>query len=171
MDHREIALALALGGMMSAASAQPIIGPFPGGVPPGANPETGARPGIEIGTGSSLPRSEKAGNISPADTRSILAPNLPTPRVVDGAPPRDYLIAARDALAVGHTGEAQEALERAETRALDRSVPHLQTNAPINDPLVGQIQTALHTLSLGDHARALQQIEAAISLTDQPGPA
>jgi hypothetical protein len=157
--------------MISVAFAQPATQTFPRGVPPGANPESGARPGNEIGTGSSLPLSEKSGNISPANTRSILAPNLPAPRVVDSAPPRDYLIAARAALAAGRTGEAQEALERAETRALDRSVPHLQTSAPIKDPMVAQIQTALHTLSLGDHARALQQIDAAISFTGQPGPA
>ncbi len=155
-----IAIAVAFGGMMSVASAQPQS--FPGGVPAGANPETGARPGNVIGTGSSLPRSEKSGNISPSDTRSLLAPNLPSPPVAANAPPRDYLVAARAALAAGRTGEAQQALEMAETRVLDRSVPHMQTTGPIDDPLVGEIENALHTLSAGDHARALQIIEAAI---------
>ncbi|MEJ0045996.1 MAG: hypothetical protein WDN04_07635 [Rhodospirillales bacterium] len=42
--------------------------------------ETGARPGNEIGTGMSLPRSDKAGNINSATTSSELAPNLPAPR-------------------------------------------------------------------------------------------
>ncbi len=43
------------------------------GVPPGANPQTGARPGNEIGTGQSLPRSNNAGNIGPQDTQSSIA--------------------------------------------------------------------------------------------------
>ena len=38
---------------------------------------TGARPGHEIGVGDSLPRSEKASNITAHDTRSAIAPTLP----------------------------------------------------------------------------------------------
>ncbi len=164
MSFLKIALAFVFGSAVTVAVAQQPIQTFPGGVPKGANPATGARPSNEIGTGSSLPRSEKSGNISRSDTRSVLAPNLPAPPVTDNAPLRDFLAAARTALAAGRTGEAQEALERAETRALDRSVPHLQTNAPIEDPLVAKIQNALHTLSIGDHAHAIQRIDEAISL-------
>ncbi len=60
-------------------------------VPPGADPLTGARPGNVIGTGRSLPLSDKASNITPSDTRSVLAPNLPSPPIGENAPVRDYL--------------------------------------------------------------------------------
>lgn len=66
------------------------------------------------------PVSDKASNITPADTRTPIAPELPPPPVADNASPLDFLHAARDALAHGKTGQAQEALERAEARALDR---------------------------------------------------
>jgi hypothetical protein len=131
-------------------------------VPSGANPETGARPGNEIGTGSSLPLSDKASNISPGDTTSTIAPNLPSPPIGENASVRDYLAAARAALLRGRTGEAQQALEMAETRALDRSVPLFQTNVPDSSSLVGEIGQALQALGGGDRGRAVQIIEAAI---------
>ena len=43
------------------ALAQPPVGPQ--SVPPGANPATGARPGNEVGTGSSMPMSTHSSNI------------------------------------------------------------------------------------------------------------
>jgi hypothetical protein len=125
-------------------------------------PDTGARPGNEIGTGSSLPLSDKASNILPGDTRSTIAPNLPSPPVGEGAPVRAYLQAARSALLGGRTGEAQQALEMAETRALDRSVPLFQTGVPSRNPLVAQIGDALRALGAGDRGRAVQIIEAII---------
>lgn len=138
------------------------------GVPPGADPATGARPGNEIGTGASLPMSDKAGNLTPADTHSVLAPNLPSPQIRDNASPRDYLLAARTALLLGRTGEAQQALEMAETRTLDRSVPLFQTGVRIKEPLIGEIEQALHALSEGDRSRVVQIIETALPHADQP---
>lgn len=160
--------AVLIGVIASASFAQPAQRPLVLGVPPGANPETGARPGNEIGTGASLPRSEKAGNITPEDTTSVIAPNLPSPAIGENASTRDYLLAARSALLVSRTGEAQQALEMAETRALDRSVPLFQTSAPIKDPLVDEIEQALHALSAGDRGRAVQIIEAALPHADRP---
>jgi len=154
---RWCALLCCLGG---AALAQVPL--TPAGVPPGANPDTGARPGNVIGTGSSLPASDDASNIGPADTASPIAPNLPSPPIGDNATPRRYLIAARSALVTGHTGEAQQALEMAATRALDRSVPLFQTNTASADPLVKEIGDARQALGEGDKMRALQVIEAAI---------
>ena len=132
------------------------------GVPPGANPQTGARPGNEIGTGQSLPRSNNAANIGPQDTRSTIAPNLPSPDVGEDAPSLAYLRAARTALLQGRTGEAQQALEMAETRALDRSVPLFQTNVPSKSPLVDTIQKALNALGTGDRTGAVQFIDQAL---------
>ena len=154
MMMRRVAVVL-VGMIPSLASAQRL--------PPGINPETGARPGNEIGTGSSLPLSDKASNIAPGDTTSVIAPNLPSPPIGENASARDYLLAARSALLLGRTGEAQQALEMAETRALDRSVPLFQTNVASKNPLVEEVTQALQALSVGDRGRAVQIIEAALA--------
>jgi hypothetical protein len=107
------------------------------------------------------PISYKASNITPNDTRSVIAPALPPPPVGDKATPQDYLRVAQQALARGRTGEAQEALERVEARALDRSVPLFQTDKPIEDPLVAQIRQARLALGSNDPARAMQLITSA----------
>jgi len=92
----------------------------------------------------------------------MIAPNLPSPDVGEDAPSRAYLRAARAALLQGRTGEAQQALEMAETRALDRSVPLFQTNVPSKSPLVDTIQKALNALGSGDRAGAVQFIDQAL---------
>jgi len=132
------------------------------GVPPGANPATGARPGNEIGTGMSLPMGNSASNIGPADTNSPIATNLPSPDLPEGASAQAYLIAARNALAAGRTGEAQQSLEMAESRMLNRSTPLFQTNTPSANPVVSQISQALQALAAGDKRRCMSLIEAAI---------
>ena len=144
------------------ASAQTNVPLTPQGVPPGANPATGARPGNEIGTGMSIPMGTTSSNISPSDTNSPIAPNLPSPNVGGNATAPAYLTAARNALAAGRTGEAQQSLEMAQTRLLDRSVPYGQTNTPCANPVVSQISQALQALSAHDNARCMQLIEAAI---------
>ena len=123
---------------------------------------TGARPGNDIGTGMSLPMGTKASNIGPSDTSSPIAPNLPSPELSEGASAQAYLIAARNALAAGKTGEAQQAMEMAQTRLLDRSVPLFQTNTPSANPVVAQISQALQALAVGDKPRCMALIEAAI---------
>jgi hypothetical protein len=136
--------------------------PPPGGaVPPGASPATGARPGNVIGTGMSLPMGNTASNIDQRDTRSLIAPNLPSPELGPNATAADYLHAAQGALAAGRTGEAQQALEEAQTRLLDRSVAYGQTRNPSDNPAVHQITLALHALAAGDTARCMQLIQSA----------
>ncbi len=155
--------ALLFGVASSAALAQsPVVPVGPQGVPPGANPATGARPGNDIGTGMSLPMGTTASNINPTDTRSEIAPNLPSPAIVENATAPDYLVAARNSLAAGRTGEAQQSLEMAETRLLDRSTPLFQTNTPSGNPAVAQISQALQALAANDTSRCMQLIEAAI---------
>ncbi len=124
---------------------------------------TGARPGHDIGIGDSLPRSDKASNIVPADTRSNIAPTLPRSGIGEDAASRDYLKAARASLVAGHTGQAQQSLEMAETRALDRSVAQGQTDTPSQSPLVSQIRDARHLLGGGDNMHAIQLIDLALS--------
>jgi|HubBroStandDraft_1064217.scaffolds.fasta_scaffold496252_2 hypothetical protein len=154
--------ALLFGLASSAALAQPATPVGPQGVPPGANPVTGARPGNDIGTGMSMPMGTTASNINPTDTRSEIAPNLPSPAIGDNASAQDYLAAARNSLAAGRTGEAQQSLEMAETRLLDRSTPLFQTNTPSANPVVSQISQALQALAAGDRSRCMSLIEAAI---------
>jgi len=154
------ALLFALASGVALAQSGVPVGPQ--GVPPGANPATGARPGNAIGTGMSLPMGTTASNIDPTDTRSEIATNLPSPELPEGAPAQDYLIAARNALAAGRTGEAQQSLEMAETRLLDRSVPLFQTNTPSANLVVSQISQALQALAAGDRVQCMTLIEAAI---------
>jgi hypothetical protein len=131
--------------------------------PPLVDPATGARPGHEPGVGVSLPRSDNASNIARGDTRSAIAPTLPASGAGDSAATSDYLKAARTALVAGRTGQAQQSLEMAETRALDRSVPQGQVGTPSDSPVVGRIQDALRALGGGDKARAIQLIDLALS--------
>ena len=162
MRHETGWIAAFMVGLTSVAVAQPM----PQGVPPGADTATGARPGTAIGTGTSGPFSNNASNIGPQDTRSTIAPNLPSPDVGPNAPPRAFLEAARSALLAGRTGEAQQALEMAMTRSLDRSVPLFQTGVASQNPLVAEIRTALNALSSGDRGQAVKIIEGAIPHAD-----
>jgi|SRR5579871_2817758 len=144
------------------AMAQTNVPLTPQGVPPGANPATGARPGNDIGTGMSIPLGTTASNITQQDTRSPIAPNLPTPPVGTNANAVDYLRAAQASLQAGRTGEAQQSLEMAQTRLLDRSVPMGQTNNPSDNPAVSQISQALKALAAGDRQQSMSLIQSAI---------
>jgi hypothetical protein len=144
------------------AIAQTVSTLTPQGVPAGANPDTGARPGNEIGTGMSLPLGTRASNIDQSDTHSSIAPNLPSPRIGENSNAVDYLRAAQSALQAGRTGEAQQSLEMAQTRLLDRSVPQQQTSNPSDNPAVSQISQALKALAAGDRAQSMQLIQSAI---------
>jgi hypothetical protein len=123
---------------------------------------TGARPGNVIGTDQSLPLSNNASNIRPSDTSSVIAPRLPSPNLSDSATPRDFLIAARQALASNRTGEAQEALERAESRALAGNVLASDINQPSQQMTIRNISAARRALATGDKGAAIQAIDVAI---------
>jgi len=153
MQYRMLTLALAIGCAALPALAQ-------------LDPRTGARPGREPGVGQSWPLSPHASNINSSDTRSTIAPTLPAPDVGENATPQQLLVAARNALAAGRTGEAQEAMERAQTRMLDRDTPLFQTNRPSDNPAVKQISAALQALGAGDRDGAMRGIEAALPLAN-----
>src|SRR6185437_8977045 len=104
MFYLNVATAALLGMTAASALAQ---------APSGVDPVTGARPGHEVGVGDSLPRSDKASNITPADTRSNIAPTLPQSAAGENAATFDYLRTARASLVAGHTGQAQQSLEMA----------------------------------------------------------
>ncbi len=161
--------AVALAGMTSlAVLAQttppaPPGSPIPTSLPPGSVAQApGARPEHEPGVGASYPLSNRASNIRSSDTHSVLAPTLPTPALGPDATVQDYLRAARAALGAGQTGQAQQALEMAETRALDRSVPQGATNAASHSDLVARIGAARRALGAGHRNQAMQRIDAAL---------
>ena len=122
-------------------------------------PATGAGPGE--------PESRHASNIDRADTRSGIAPALPMPPV-RGNSPEDYLAAADRALAHHQSGEAQEALERAETRLLDRSVPMGEGNMPMHDPRLTQIRDARMAIANRDWNAARNNIQQAMNMQMAP---
>ncbi len=140
-----------------------VLPALPAAAQTAADPVTGARPGNVIGTGQSLPLSDKASNATSSDTRSVIAPRLPTPSVGDDSTPRAFLQAAERALVLGRTGEAQEALERAESRLLDRSVAPSRAGEPSAQPAVSDVGDARRALAAGDRARAQQIIGQVLS--------
>jgi hypothetical protein len=94
---------------------------------------------------------------------------LPAPDLPENAKASDFLRAAQGALAAGRKGQAQESLEMAQTRLLDRSVPLGRTRDPSKNPAVGQISQALQALNAGDRADCLRLIQAAIASTAAEG--
>ncbi len=150
--RRTLSIALACLAV-SSAFAQPYGAP---------NTPNGARPGNIPGTGNSLPRSNAASNIGPGDTGSVIAPTLPSPDVSPDAPARRFLLAARQAIAAGRTGQAQESLERAESRLLDRSVPRPAASQPDQAPPITLIAEARRALASQDGQAALRAIDGAL---------
>jgi hypothetical protein len=128
-----------------------------------ASTEPKIKPAPKAATGLSEPRSMQASNIVAADTHSEIAPALPSPKLGPDAGPRDYLQAAHELLAAGRTGEAQQALEMAETRLLDRSVVQGQGGTPSDSPKVAEIREALKALGNGDRHHAMDLIDHALA--------
>ncbi len=107
------------------------------------------------------PRSAAASNITGTDTHSELAPALPSPGT--DMTPDQLLNRANQDLRAGRTGAAQEALEEAETRLLDRSTAPSQAGMPDTGPRIDAIRRALHALASRDRAGAMQGIQMAMS--------
>ncbi len=130
--------------------------------------DTGARPGHEPGVGESLPTSNRASNINASDSRSQVAPSLPTPAIGSNATPQEFLQYAQRALAQRRTGAAQEALERAETAYLNNPAnPADPTSGPVGGPAQQTTAQARQALGRGDIAQAKQLVDQALG---QLGP-
>lgn len=116
-----------------------------------------------VGTGGAgVPLSKKPANLAPLPSGSVIAPRLPSPSLGENATAKDYLMAARAAISQGELGMAQEALERAETWVLDRSVRPSQVRNQITDPVVEEISGALRALAANNAAEAQRRIDAAL---------
>ena len=104
-----------------------------------------------------------------ASSAQVPQPPLRSPDLPEGSRPSDYLRAAQSALAAGRMGEAREAMEMAQTRMLDRSVPLGQTNDPSGNPTVGQIAEARQALAPRDRATSMQLLQTAIDSATAQG--
>lgn len=128
-----------------------------------ATSDSEIRPGHEPGVGDSYPASNQASNVTPGDTRSRIAPRLPTPAGGQDASIPTFLRDAQTALNSRQSGRAQEALERAETAMLQRSVAPDQAGSPDQAPDVIQVESARKSLAGGDMAAAKQSVAAAMT--------
>lgn len=131
-------------------------------------PSTGAHSGTGYTAGYNAPStrapySAQASNINSQDMRSRIAPVLPTPAGAQNASPEQLLGIAQSALRRGQTGAAQQALEMAETRSLDRGTSPSAANTPSSNPMVDQINRALQALGNHDSAGAEQAIQQAMA--------
>jgi hypothetical protein len=113
--------------------------------------------------GQSEPFSATASNIVPADTTSVIAPRLPVPAIGENASPEQFLNAAEAALKKHQTGIAEEALERAESRLLDRATDPAAADRPDNSPRIADIAGARRALGGGDLTGARQLVAQALS--------
>lgn len=104
-----------------------------------------------------------------ADRRAGPESSAPGSGLPEDSKPSDLLRAAQGAVVTGHRREAQERLEMAQTRLLDRSVPLGQTHDPSASPAVGQISRALQALAAGDRSTCLDSIQAAIGAATAEG--
>ncbi len=143
------------------AHQSPMSHGMAGVAKPAADPDI--RPGHEPVVGDSFPASNKASNATAGDTQSVIAPRLPAPPGGPNASPASFLADAQKALNARQTGLAQEALERAETAMLQRSVPADEASAAIQSPGVLKIRAARDALANGDIAGAQNAIAGALS--------
>jgi hypothetical protein len=125
----------------------------PGGGRAPADQYPGVPPTSAYQGGVGSPLSNRASNITGADTHSEIAPRLPNPDA-NGNSPQAYLAAADRALARGQTGAAQEALERAQTRILTRSTDPSMANMPDDSGMARAISDARMALANRDPGRA-----------------
>jgi hypothetical protein len=119
--------------------------------------------------GGREPYSARASNIESSDTRSTIAPALPSPNIGEDGTPDQYLRAAQDALQRRQTGLAQSSMEMAETRMLDRSVMPSRANEPDMAPGIRELHQARDALGRGDLAGASQLITEAMNARTSAG--
>ena len=117
----------------------------------------------EPGTGQSGPASMKASNNDQADTHSAIAPHLPEPAGGKNAGWRNYLRDAERAIDMHKTGLAQQSLEMAETRLLDRSSPVDAAGHPSSSPVIQRVAEARSDLASGKLAAAKGAITMALT--------
>ncbi len=96
-------------------------------------------------------------------TSGLSTSTLPPSTMGENAATHDYLRAARASLVAGQAGNAQQSLEMAETRALDRSVPIGRTVRPSENAMVSRIREARRALDGGNTTHAIELIDLALA--------
>jgi len=166
--RKTLLMATALAAM---AAAPPALAQSEGTTPPGTGSmSTGTQPGAA--GGMSQPKHHYHKHVTGGTETggpAVLAPRLPAPHVGAHATPEEYLRAAQSALARHHTGEAQQALEMAETRLLSRSTPVDAARQPDQNQAVQQVGQARQVLGQGDLKGASAAIESALNTLAGPG--
>jgi hypothetical protein len=76
--------------------------------------------------------------------------------------PVSWLSQAQDAVRRGHLAEANELVERAETRVLSRSEPVTTADQPMRDPFVQHTSAARAALTARDREGAMREIDLAM---------
>lgn len=130
-----------------AANAQAVRSVTPSDSAYGAPSATAYQGGV----GS--PSSNRASNIEGSGVHAEIAPRLPSPGA-GGDDAHAYLVAANQALVRNQTGAAQEALERAETRILTRSIDPADVSRPDTQSIARAIADARLALGQNDARRA-----------------
>ena len=108
-------------------------------------------------------RSAAARKAERSPPQSDIAPELPFPGLPPGATPRDYLVAAQQAVREGSTGLAQAALERAETRMLNEASLARSLARPASHPGITEVEHALDQLGTGDTEGVLRTIDGLLA--------
>jgi hypothetical protein len=135
----------------------PPRGPAPVLVPVAPRPAASAT----LPEGPAVPISPAAPDAAPRAPGQIPI-RLPDPPVPEDSPPSAFIAAARNAITAGRLGEATEAIERAETRILVRSVRPSLARTPSDQALVRQLAEARSALASGDRATALDKLTAVL---------
>jgi hypothetical protein len=104
-------------------------------------------------------------DIAPSDTRSATALRLPGPPLPSSESPRALLEAARQALDAGRIGQAQEALDRAETALLNGSGAPVTASPADTQHAILAIGAARHRLAARDRQGAIRAIDDALTAT------
>jgi len=104
-------------------------------------------------------------NTTPPDIRPATRLPLPGPPAHSNEPPREFLEAARHALEAGQIGNAQEALERAETTLLNGSGPPVTASSPDTQHAILAVGAARRELAAHDRQGAMRAIDNALAAT------
>ena len=111
---------------------------------------------------------QPAGDVTPHSMHRVTAAGLPIPPVSSAGSPSAFLDAARRAAVAGRTGEALDALERAEIRLLDRELPPDSAVRPDNRQVVLAIGAARRALAVHDRQATLAAIDDALAAANHP---
>lgn len=128
---------------------------------------------ILIGVAAAEPAPAETASWLVAVEGSAMASPLPLPTIAQNARADAYLVSARDAVEQRHPGEAEEALERAETRLLGGPLVSVASAAPNVQRAMLDIRAARRALAIGDSQGSLRAIDDALLVVRSisgPGP-